>query len=374
MVNRHHRGGPWVGSPHGSLPLVVLLGFGVSGSGCSERSREVRPGAAAVPAPMPAVPRPARERPVRRVAARPVDPDPPATLLEATARRLAGDDQRLRAGKLVSYTSRFSGQVHVEQKGSVRLLYVGRKDVIQTRMDMRHPARLLSPYLQCMVVALGFFAEPRKELRRVAMIGLGGGAWTRFFHARRPRLVFHSVDIDPLVVAIARRFFGVRDTATYRSYAMDGRRFLREAKRSYDLIVLDAFDAAANVPRQLVSVEFFRLIRRRLSPHGVVAINFLVHSRHVYSALVRTVRSVFPAVARFPLRRLSTHNTLLVAPKDLGRRPRPDVLRARVRRIQKRLGLSYSLARCVQTLDRDRLLAPTGPLLRDPPPPAALPR
>jgi spermidine synthase len=266
----------------------------------------------------------------------------------------------------LSYPSQWCGQVHVEQKGSVRYLYVGRKDVIQTRMDMRRPARLLSPYLQCMLVALGFFAEPREELRRVAMIGLGGGAWTRFFHARRPKLVFHSVDIDPVVVAVARQFFGVRDTATYRSYAMDGRRFLREAKRPYDLIVLDAFDAAANVPKQLVSVEFFRLIRKRLTPHGVLAINFLVHSRRVYSALVRTVRAVFPAVARFPLRSLSTHNALLVAPKDGKTRPRVEVLKARVRRLAKTLSLSFSLERCAQTLDTDRLVAPTGPLLRDP--------
>lgn len=288
-------------------------------------------------------------------------------MLPASLRRLSRDEKRLRAGRLVSYPSAWSKQVHVEQKGSVRYLYVGRKDVIQTRMDMQHPARLLSPYLQCMLVALGFYAKPRQELGRVAMIGLGGGAWTRFFHARRPGLVFHSVDIDPVVVAVARQFFGVRDTASYRSYAMDGRRFLREAKRPYDLIVLDAFDASANVPKQLVSVEFFRLIRQRLSPRGVLAINFLVHSRPVYSALVRTVRAVFPAVARFPLRSLSTHNALLVAPRDPTRRPTPALLKARVRRLEKRLNLSFSLIRCARTLDADRLVAPTGPLLRDPP-------
>ncbi len=299
----------------------------------------------------------------RRVAA-----DPPASILPKALRGLAAQDKQLQSGKMLSYTSRYSGKVHVEQKGSVRYLYVGRQDVIQTRMDMTRPTQLLSPYLQCMLVALGFFADPQKELRRVAMIGLGGGAWTRFFHARRPGLVFHSVDIDPVVVAVARQFFGVRDTATYRSYAQDGRRFLREAKQPYDLIVLDAFDASANVPPQLVSVEFFKLIRQRLTPGGVLAMNFLVHSRRVYSALVRTVRSVFPAVARFPLQRLSTHNALLVAPKDPRRRPRPDALRSRVKELRKRLSLPFSLARCARTLDRDRLAAPTGPLLHDPPP------
>lgn len=302
-----------------------------------------------------------------RLAPRLVDADPPASVLPAPLRRLARDEKRLRAGAVLTYRSKWSRQVHVEQKGSVRFLYVGRKDVIQTRMDMQRPARLLSPYLQCMLVALGFYADPRVEVRRVAMIGLGGGAWTRFFHARQPKLVFHSVDIDPVVVAVARQFFGVRDTTTYRSYALDGRRFLRDAKRSYDLIVLDAFDASANVPKQLVSVEFFRLIRRRLSPQGVLAINFLVHSRHVYSALVRTVRAVFPAVARFPLRSLSTHNALLVAPKDPKRRPEPALLNKRIGRLQKRLRLSFPLARCAKTLDADRLVAPTGPLLRDPP-------
>jgi spermidine synthase len=361
--------------------LVVLV-VGLI-SGCQKRSSR---NSAEGPAATPAVATGLAARPVARPGSRPavarqsprprtkpeqakrsVDPDPLATPLPATLRRLGADEPKLRAGKMLSYPSRWNRQVYVKQKGAVRYLYLGRKDVIHTRMDMKHPGRLLSPYARCMLVALGYFADLRKEMRRAVMIGLGGGALTRFFHMHWPAMAFHSVEIDPVVVAVARQLFHVSETSTYRSYAMDGRRFVREAKKPYDLIVVDAFDAAATMPKQLASVEFFRLLKKRLTPHGVLVVNFLVHDRRIYSAVVRTVRSVFPAVARFPLRRMASFNSLLVAPADPGRRPKGGLLRRRVEKLGRGLGLTYSVKRCLDAVDSDQLVDPKGPLLRDPP-------
>lgn len=353
-----------------ALMVALITGCQRRASEKSARGAATNRNVATRPALRPvAARRPPGPRPRPAMAARPVDPDPPATRLPARLRRLGADEPKLRAGKMLSYASRWNRRVYVKQKGEVRYLYLGRKDVIHTRMDMKRPARLLSPYARCMLVALGYFADVRKEMRRAVMIGLGGGALTRFFYTHWPSVVFHSVEIDPVVVAVARQLFHVRETATYRSYAMDGRRFVREANKPYDLIVVDAFDAAATMPKQLASVEFFRLLKKRLTPRGVLVVNFLVHDRRIYSAVVRTVRSVFPAVARFPLRRMASFNSLLVAPADPRRRPRAAVLRQRVERLRRRLGLDDSVKHCLDAQDSDRLVAPQGPLLRDPPAP-----
>jgi len=276
----------------------------------------------------------------------------------------------------VSFPSRFNGKVHVVQRGKVRLLYLGhRLDIVHTRMHLDRPDALISPYQRCLLLGFGLFPEPLKEVRRVAMVGLGGGAITRFFQLKWPGLVFHSVEIDPVVVAVARRFFGVRDTATFRSYAQDGRAFLAKARRPYDVIIMDAFDASASLPRSLASAEFFQMLRDRLAPRGVLIMNFLVHSRRIYAALLRTLQTVFPAVRRIPLRRFQSYNTLLIAPRDPASLPKPALWRERLDRLQRVLATHFPLHRCLDAMDTDRVDVAHAEVFHDSPPArAARPR
>ncbi len=267
----------------------------------------------------------------------------------------------------MSFPSRFNGKVHVKLEGPVRMMYLGKRlDVVHTRLDMRHPTALISPYQRCLLVGLGLFANPPQQLKRAVMIGLGGGAITRFFHIKRPDLVFHSVEIDPVVVAVARRFFGVRDSATYRSYAEDGRAFLAAARSPYDLVIMDAFDAKAAYPRQLASVEFFRLVKRRLNPWGVLVMNFLVHSRRIYADVLKTLRQVFPSAVALSLRPFSSLNVLILATADPKLHPDRGTLRDRVRRVQRRWGVTFSLQRCIDTIGRDPVDLRRAQVVHDP--------
>jgi spermidine synthase len=286
-------------------------------------------------------------------------------------------EQSLARSGFVSFPSRFNGKVHVKQRGRVRSLYLGRRlDIVHTRLNLDRPTALISPYQKCLLLGLGYFARPRSQVRRVAMVGLGGGAITRFFHAIWPSLVFHSVEIDPVVVAVARRLFGVRDTDTFRSYAADGRRFLAGAARTYDVIILDAFDAEASVPRALVSREFFAMLRRKLSPHGLLITNFLVHSRRVYASVIKTLKTAFPRIHRLPLRRFRSLNTLLFAPADPARLPSRATLRTRLsgitslvgRKAFRKMRSPWSLAQCLAALARREMDLSRARIYRDPAP------
>jgi spermidine synthase len=365
---------------------IVLLAAAMAApaAGCGKRREASRPATdserSAVPAPRGAARPPARQRPGRRPAVppRPRSPrfaaDLPASTLPAAAQLPADAEARLARQGLLSFPSQWSGKVHVRQRGRVRLLHLGKRlDIVHTRLHMDRPAELISPYQQCVLVGLGLYADPQRELRRVAMIGLGGGALTRFFHIKFPSIAFHSVEIDPVVVAVARRFFGVKDGVGFRSYAMDGRKFMEREVRPYDLIILDAFDAAVNMPRKLASVEFFELLKRRLTPHGVLVTNFLIHSPRMYASVARTMRSVFPATMRLPLRRFASRNTLLIAPADPRGRVDPATLSARVLALGKRLRVTFPVARCLGVVDKDRVDLTRAPLIHDPPPAGGAP-
>lgn len=273
----------------------------------------------------------------------------------------------MKQGRLLTFPSRFSGKVHVLQKGPLRLMFLGeRMDIVQTRMDLRRPDRFISPYQKCLVTALTYFKDPFTEVRKAVIIGLGGGTLTRFFQMKMPHLHFDSVDIDPVVVAVARRFFFVKETATYRSYAMDGRKFLAQSPHRYDLVILDAFDATASLPRALASVEFFTLVREKLTPYGVLVMNFLLHDRQVYRSLYKTLRQVFPAVVRLPLfTKFDSKNVLLLAPADPARRPSGAVAVERGESIARRWGVQIPVRRCMKTFDADRLKLKDVPVFRD---------
>ncbi len=104
---------------------------------------------------------------------------------------------------------------------------------------------------------------------RMLQIGLGGGSTVRSFFADGWKV--DAVEIDPMVTRLAHQYFGLADSEA-TIYSMDGRQYLKNASDTYDVILLDAF-GAATVPFHLVTDEVFGLIRSRLAPGGVFAIN-----------------------------------------------------------------------------------------------------
>ncbi len=121
------------------------------------------------------------------------------------------------------------------------------------------------PYAVAVQNARFLFEEPG----RLLLIGLGGGSVVKDFAAEG--WTIDVVEIDPAVGEMARKHFGLADDAA-RMFWMDGRRYLRTREDSYDLILVDAF-GSSSIPFHLATTEAFALMRERLAPGGVLAIN-----------------------------------------------------------------------------------------------------
>ena len=165
----------------------------------------------------------------------------------------------------------------------------------QSGIDLEQPHRSLVGYDEGLLTVLAF----RPGLRRVCVIGLGGASFQRELVRLRPDIEIDSIEIDPVVRDIARKYFLYRESDRVRTVISDGRVFLSRPGPPYDLIVLDAFNSSG-VPFHLTTREFFEIVRRRLSPDGVFAANFVGQlmggEGRLFWATYKTIRRQFGQV------------------------------------------------------------------------------
>lgn len=120
------------------------------------------------------------------------------------------------------------------------------------------------------------------------------------------------VELDPEVLRLARASFPedwARSLADrrVRTHHVDGRLFLKSTKQRYDVIILNLPDPQTAQLNRFYTQEFFREIRTRLGPEGVLG--FQLHAAEEYispelaeflACIRTTLRQVFPEVIAIP--------------------------------------------------------------------------
>ena len=200
---------------------------------------------------------------------------------------------------------------------------------VQSRLDPTHPLRLLSPYTQAMMLALLWCRQPQ----RILLIGLGGGRLQLVLHHLLEDARLATVELDPLVLEVARRFFGFLPDERQCVSLADGRAFLREesAHAQYDLIFLDAYQAEG-VPSHMLTLEFYAECRARLCPNGLVVAN-LHSSTPVYDASRTTFAAAFRYTTAFSV---SSGNVVVLGSEETPLDPR--ALRKQARMVEEFYG------------------------------------
>lgn len=140
------------------------------------------------------------------------------------------------------------------------------------------------------------------DAKRVLVIGLGGGAVTKRYWHDYPDMKVDSVEIDPGVVDVARRYFGLPQDPRLRVFVQDGRRYITTTRETYDIIVLDAY-YADSLPFHLTTQEFFGEVKSRLNPGGVVVYNVISSlegdDSRLFRSMYRTAGSVWSELSVF---------------------------------------------------------------------------
>ena len=197
----------------------------------------------------------------------------------------------------------------VEERGRRALRFGSLSGVDQSVYDPSRPDHLVSAYLHAVVLG-ALLAEP---LESALLIGLGGGGFLRFARRHFPELRLDAVELDPVVVRLARRHFAIRPGPRLAIHVADAATHLAElaAERRYDLVVVDAYDGP-EIPPALRSPAFFRNLRRALRPRGIAIANIGMPEARVEDLLLRRLSRVFGGRC-FELRNSRDDNRIVVA-------------------------------------------------------------
>jgi spermidine synthase len=156
-------------------------------------------------------------------------------------------------------------------------------------IDINQPGRQVIPYTRYLFLPALLNSRPHSALN----IGLGAGAFNRLFNLAFPECELTTVEIDPMIVDIAREFTGFTEAKNNHVEIADGRRFLNQSREHWDWIVLDAYIRKSQIPPHLTTVEFFGLVRNHLTPNGLFVVN-LTGSKEFLRRVSATIEIAFP--------------------------------------------------------------------------------
>lgn len=166
---------------------------------------------------------------------------------------------------------------------------------VQSGIDLKQPSQPLFDYTERFMEAADEHGPPKTILM------IGGGTFTvpKLLSQKYPESHIDVVEIDPALTALGEQYFGFSPAPNISVINQDGRVFVNNNDKKYDLIYIDAYNALTP-PFHLTTIETMRRLHGSLSDNGSVIINLVATpfgERAVFAqSAVTTIREAFPYV------------------------------------------------------------------------------
>lgn len=198
-------------------------------------------------------------------------------------------------GKLLEARESVYNNIFVYERRDLILLSFGYNERIwhESAFDPTDDLRLPFEYTQLMTSALVY---PPK-LDSVLEIGFGGGRTAWYMHKFLPETMVTAVELDPVVVELSKKYFGISEGPNFQVVVKDGRMFLARNAEKYDVIMIDAYRGPF-VPFHLLTTQFYESAKSHLNTGGVIAQN-IETTTMLFEAAIATLKTVFDHVDLF---------------------------------------------------------------------------
>ncbi len=164
---------------------------------------------------------------------------------------------------------RKEGVVHTIADSAGDIVYGGNAYDGRINIDLRRNSNKIDRVYGVMAAA----GNPR----RVLVIGMSGGSWTRVISSFPSVEAIDVVEINPAYLQLVERYQEVAPILTdprIKVHIADGRRWLRgHPKSKYDAIVVNSTFHWRSGATILLSREFFQILDAHLDDHGVALVN-----------------------------------------------------------------------------------------------------
>ena len=127
-------------------------------------------------------------------------------------------------------------------------------------------------YLQ-RILKFGLEKNNLPKVNSILVLGMGGGS---VIETLRDDLNYEkqidAVEIDPVIIDIAQREFGILEGEFLKIHCMDALEFIKNNHKKFDLIIVDLY-IDLNVPDKFLNIEFWDHIIKSKSSKGTVIFN-----------------------------------------------------------------------------------------------------
>jgi spermidine synthase len=174
--------------------------------------------------------------------------------------------------KLISYFIPITRTVKSHYSGELELTLIDGRKVLDTANANYSYGSLQR------VLTFSLRKVNLSEVKRVLILGLGGGSVIKTL-----REVFGyegeimAVDIDPVVIQIAKDEFGIIPDRRTRIECIDAGQYVKQTQEKFDLVIVDVF-IDNRVPAKFLLVEFWHLLRKLVCDRGCVIFNSVSES------------------------------------------------------------------------------------------------
>lgn len=155
---------------------------------------------------------------------------------------------------------------------------------VQSSMRLVAPDALDLAYTRLMVAFVLFHTNARELL----LLGLGGGSLVKFLRRHQPGIRVTAVEADARVLAFREAFRLPPDDERLQVIVDDAAAVITRPGKSYDVILVDAFDVDGAAP-SVSTAAFYQAARARLAARGVLVANLAgeLPERRDHLALLR---------------------------------------------------------------------------------------
>lgn len=261
-------------------------------------------------------------------------------LLAADSPSAVGDDRR--AGIIEHEVQSPYSRIRIRRLGNIRSMVFVRdngEEAFQSQINVASPHLLRFNYLQHMFTS--YLLQP--EQKRVLIVGLGGGSMVHFLQKHDSECEVDAVEIDPLVVQLAERFFSLKRSENVRLFVADAFEYFAENETKYDVIYMDAFlkpsetTDRTGAPLKMRTLEFYKQLQSRLIEGGSVIFNINPHPDMRDD--IATIAEAFPQCYVFKLPR---SEGFVVIGSMQQVRMKPDAMRTVGRALDRRFKAGFS--------------------------------
>ncbi len=151
----------------------------------------------------------------------------------------------------------------------------------------------------------------RYRVSDILILGLGCGTAAQIISRRFPKSDITGVEIDPVVIQMGRKYFGIDKIPNLRIINQDATEYISNFKnqklnihskikkeiKSFDLILVDMYKGEV-IPSELESEDFISNLKSILTQNGTVIFNRIFWDEHKKEAydFVKKAEKIFPQI------------------------------------------------------------------------------